>query len=158
MHAIALASSQRRSNPMISNRMRRDFRRFLETSGYCTPPGRAACALRSARTLADFRKQDRYVIECKEEEENYFSVYGEPDTKAERIRMENSLERFGCWYVYCRDTVTDEVVDGIGMCTGYASPTDPFCNDYVTDLMAAALAITPDRECPTCHGAGRVAA
>src|SRR5262252_1190801 len=39
-------------------RLRSDFQKFLTHSGYCTPPGRAACALRSAKTLREFRQYE----------------------------------------------------------------------------------------------------
>lgn len=62
--------------------LRSYFRRFLDSGAYCTPPGRAACALSSARTLAEFERAqaDGIVrIRAEHEQENYFDVYGKPE-------------------------------------------------------------------------------
>jgi hypothetical protein len=59
-----------------------DYRRFKETGGYCTPPGRAACALDKARTLAKWREAEadgRVRLRAEPERENYFDVYGKSD-------------------------------------------------------------------------------
>jgi len=69
----------------MNKQLRSDFQKFLATSGYCTPPGRAACALRSARILQYWRKVDGDYVRLitRHEEENYFDVYGKPDDERE---------------------------------------------------------------------------
>lgn len=132
--------------------LRSDFHRFLETGGYATPPGRTACALRSARILAEFRAAEsaglvRIVPQA--HDENYFDVYGEPDSEKERLQIEASLERMGCWLVSAEvnegsESEGDDWIsaDSIGMCV-YEDPCDPFENCYVIDLMASALRRIP---------------
>ncbi len=122
-----------------------DYLRLKETNGYCTPPGRAACALNSARTLAQWREAEaagRVRLRAEPEEGNYFDVYGEPDTEQQRKAIEQSIERDGCWFVIaeylCRYCGQWKHADSIGMCI-YANPLDPFENDYVVDLMATTL-------------------
>lgn len=119
--------------------------RFKDTGGYCTPPGRAACALNKARTLKQWRTAEaagRVRLRAEPEQENYFDVYGEPDTEQERKAITEQIERDGCWLVVaeylCRYCGQWKHGDSIGMCI-YANPLDPFQNDYVTDLMAATL-------------------
>lgn len=120
--------------------------RFKEYGAYATPPGRAMCALQNARTLSVFREledQGLVRIKAQEEEENYFDVYGEPDDERERERMVKILDRDGCWYVYSEyfspETETWKHADGVGMCTGYSDPTDPFENCYVIGMMQEAI-------------------
>ncbi len=133
----------------------KDWQRFRETSGYCTPPGRAACAIRSARTLAEWRVLESaglVRLRAEPEQESYFSVFGEPDgyegangrrVSAEQARkeMEEIIERDGNWCVVSQywDGEKWRHADSIGQCTGYSNPIDPFCNDYVVGLMASAI-------------------
>lgn len=135
--------------------LRLNFQRFLATQGYSTPPGRTACALNSAKILAQWREMvsaGRVKIEAKPEDENYFDVFGKPEgyTSAagrhisadeERKEIEAQIERNGCWCVvaYYHDGNRWQWADSIGMCVGYSNPCDPFQNDYVIDLMASAL-------------------
>lgn len=125
-----------------------DWRHFLATSGYCSPPGRAACALQSARTLAQWRELENgglVRLKAEPEQENYFDVYGEPETAKERKAIEQQLDRDGCWIVIAEyfDGTHWQQADSIGMCSGYSNPTDPFQNDYVTDLMRSAIKAIP---------------
>ena len=108
----------------------------------------ADSALRSAKTLLAFRKaEDRGLVRLsmKEEQESYFDVYGELDaTEEQRKRTVELIENLGCYCVYsefrmCAKCNTFEWADSIGFCI-YEKPLDPFCNDYVIDLMASALA------------------
>jgi hypothetical protein len=136
----------------MSNQFRQDFSKFLNVGGYCTPPGRAACALNSARTLAEWREAEGaglVRISMDEEQESYFNVYGEPDTQEEKDRLVAMLESKGLYVVYSEVNTGNEydgdkweVVDSIGMCC-YDNPTSPFENDYVIGLMRAALDAIP---------------
>lgn len=131
------------SEASMTTRLRKDFQRFLETGGYCTPPGRTACALSRAKTLAKFRDLEsrRLVrITAEPEEDNYFDVYGEPDSKRERDEIIRQIELHGCWWIVAEWFNGDEweYADSIGMCV-YDRPLDPFCNDYVSDLMSSAI-------------------
>lgn len=120
------------------------FQKFLESGAYCSPPGRAACALQNTKTLQAFRQAEsdgRVRIRYEGEQESYFDVYGEPDTEKERKAILAELERHGCWFVVTEFLAPYgewEHADSIGMCV-YSNPTDPFENCYVPDLMSSAL-------------------
>lgn len=116
---------------------------------------RAVEAWRAAKIVDAFAQQDRYEIRATEEQENYFDVYGVPDDAREAAQLQQTLERHGCYYVFAFDTVTGRTIDGVGMCMGYASPTDPRCNWYVVDLMQAALG-DMGNICRACGGTGRI--
>lgn len=132
----------------MTKQIRKDFQRFLVTGGYCIPPGRTACALSSARTLAEWREAESaglVRVRVEPEQDSYFDVYGKPDTDKERAMIEAALERDGCWYVISEVNNGDEstgdnweIADSIGMCV-YNHPEDPFENCYVIDLMRSAL-------------------
>ncbi len=142
----------------MKNQIREDFRKFLETGGYCTPPGRAACALDSARTLANWREAEGaglVRLRSEPEEENYFDVYGEPEAyegaNGRRVTAEmakaqivETLENWGCFCVISEVFEDGEWVhaDSIGFCV-YEDPLDPFDNSYVVDLMAKAMEQIP---------------
>jgi hypothetical protein len=114
-------------------------------------------ALRASKTLlqwAELEDQDLVRLSAEPEQENYFDVYGEPDgyedgngrhvsAEQERKELEREIELNGCWVVYSeyRATPDDswERADSIGICTGYRDPLSPFENDYVIDLMQAAV-------------------
>jgi hypothetical protein len=114
-------------------------------------------ALRASKTLlqwAELEDQDLVRLSAEPEQENYFDVYGEPDgyedgngrhvsAEQERKELEREIELNGCWVVYSeyRATPDDlwEHADSIDMCTGYRDPLSPFENDYVIDLMQAAV-------------------
>ncbi len=105
----------------------------------------AAGCLRAAKTYYQFRVLEaagKVRIAAEPEEDNYFDVYGEPDTKQEREAIVAALEQHGCWHVYtevkCHCCGNWERADSIGMCV-YSNPTSPFENDYVIDLMRRAI-------------------
>lgn len=123
--------------------VKRYYKLFLQNHGYCTPPGRAVCALRDARTVAEFEElesQGLVRIKAEPEQESYFDVYGEPDNEKERKATEDYLERWGCWAVFSEYFDGDDWqhADCIGMCV-YADPMSPVENDYVPELMRAAI-------------------
>ena len=123
--------------------LQKDFHRFLETGAFCKPPGRAACAFAHAKILETWREYETaglVRLRTVPEEENYFDVYGKPDTEKERLLIESDLEQNGCWFIIAEVNNDGkwEAVDSVGMCV-YADPIDPFENCYVTDLMAAAI-------------------
>src|SRR5687767_13706853 len=96
----------------MNEKLRDYFRRFLEAGAYCTPPGRAACALDNARTLLewDALEADGLVrLRAEPECESYFDIFGAPAyvnihgrrVSAEQARAEivEQIERDGCWWV-----------------------------------------------------------
>jgi hypothetical protein len=136
---------------MISPQLVRDYRQFQNAGAYCTPPGRAVCALQNARTLDKWRKAERsnlVRLRAIPEEDNYFDVYGHLDNEKERKEIESLLNRWGCYCVISEVNHGDEsrddwrIADSVGMCV-YAKPLDPFDNSYVIDLMRAALDAVP---------------
>lgn len=115
----------------------------------------AAESLSAAKTIVEFRafEADGLVrLRAEDEEENYFSVYGEPEgyvdghgrrvsAKQEREEIIASIERDGLWICISEYFDGDEwqMADSIGMNCGYRNPLDPVANCYVPDLMRAAL-------------------
>lgn len=127
----------------MDNTLRQDFRRLLDHGAYATPPGRAVCAFESARTLQAWRvaeSQGLVRLVAEPEQDNYFDVYGEPDSERERAQILDSIERCGLWFVKAEyfDGNQWEHADSIGMCI-YSDPCSPFENCYVPDLMRSAL-------------------
>jgi hypothetical protein len=104
----------------------------------------AAHAYRSAKTLTAWQESEasgRVRITAEQEQESYFSVYGEPDNAREREQITETLERWGCVYVlaeYLSPSGEWEHGDAIGMCV-YENPLSPFENWYVPDLMSETL-------------------
>lgn len=112
-------------------------------------------AFRAAKTcLAFLRLESAGLVRLRAEaeEENYFSVYGEPEgyeglngrrVSAEQERGEicRTLDRDGLWYCVAEfhDGTDWQVADSIGMCMGYRDPLSPLENCYVLDLMASAV-------------------
>lgn len=132
---------------MITNQLRKNFQRFAETGAYCTPPGRMACALHSAKTLEQWELYEsaglvRLIAEP--EQESYFDVYGKPDTEKERQEIIRYLDLWGCFCIISQVWIDGkwEHADSVGMCV-YARPLDPFDNTHVIDLMASALRQVP---------------
>lgn len=116
----------------------------MALGAYCTPPGRSACALSSARTLAQWREAEAaglVRLQCEPERESFSDVFGDEIYEREK----DSIERFGAWVVFTEVNHGSEasgddwqISDSIGMCV-YQDPTDPFENCCVTDLMRSAL-------------------
>lgn len=136
---------------MITPELVRDYREFKNQGAYCIPPGRAACAIRNARTLAEWRaarNSNLVRLRMIPEEESYFDVFGRPDNEKERKEIETLLDRWGCYWVVSEVNHGNETrddwqhADSIGMCV-YANPLDPFENCYIPDLMRAALDAIP---------------
>lgn len=120
------------------------FQQFLECGAYSTPPGRAVCALHSARTLIEWKKAEAaglVRLQIEPEEESYFR-YGVPDDWHEVKKIERLVEAWGLWIVNTefRATLNDnwQHADSVGMCL-FKKPADPFDNPYVIDLMHSAL-------------------
>jgi hypothetical protein len=102
-------------------------------------------AWRSAHIVDRFRTEEcagRVRLNAAPEEESYFDVFGEPNTKEERAEIVRAIERDGLWCISSAvldaDGAAWHVVDSIGMVNG-PNPLDPFTSDYVVDLMRAAL-------------------
>lgn len=112
---------------------------------------RAKWALRNARTLEAWQDAENaglVRIVAEPEQESYFSVYGTPDTEKERKAIEAEIEHSGCWCVlteYLDDSGKWRHADSIGMCTGYDDPCSAYQNDYVPQLMQAALDLVPQQ-------------
>jgi len=105
----------------------------------------AKSCLWRAKTLAAFKSLESRGLarlQMNEEQESYFDVYGEPDTKSDKKRIIESIENLGLYYVYtqtrCNCCGKWETVDSIGMCI-YNNPLDPFENDNIISLMDAAI-------------------
>lgn len=132
----------------MKTQIKRDWKRFMVEGAYCSPPGRAACALAHARTLDEWRTAESaglVRLRAEPESESLASVYG--DEIAERER--EYAGRWGVWWVVSEVNFGNEAIgdkwehaDSIGMCV-YENPLDPFQNCYVVDLMAAALRNIP---------------
>lgn len=125
----------------MNKQFRSDFRRFLEDGPYCTPPGRAACALQSARTLQKWREMEaagRVRIQVEPEKENYFDIFGH---SSEDRFVRKTIEQWGVHWVsteYLDPSGEWKHADSIGMCI-YQDPADPFQNSYVPGLMEYAI-------------------
>jgi hypothetical protein len=119
---------------------RQYFQRFLETGAYCTPPGRAACAIKSARTLIAWQQakaDGRVRINAEEEQESFSDVFGEEIYEREKA----FIELHGCHYVYTEYLAPDgrwHHADSIGMVV-CRRPDCPFENCYAIGLMSSAL-------------------
>lgn len=106
--------------------------------------GRAAeMALRQAKIIAQFRSLEArglVRISSDDEQENYFDVYGKPDTEKEMKQMQETLNRMGCKWVYSEwfDGENWNMADSIGMCV-YEDAESPFENGCVADLMEGAI-------------------
>ena len=100
-------------------------------------------AMRSARILTKWEALEyrgKVRIQTGHEEENYFDVYGEPDTEQERKYIVEAIEQHGICYVFTEYFSAGEwhQADAIGMCI-YSKPCSPFENDYATDLMGECI-------------------
>ncbi len=136
---------------MSAKELVRDYSRF-RGAGYG-----AAQSLRAAKACAEFRKLESaglVRVRYEEEQEDYFSVFGEPEgytdlngkrvsAKQEREEMCRTLERDGCWIVFTEYRASESdawaIADSVGMCSGYKNPVSPTENCYVPDLMRAAV-------------------
>lgn len=99
-----------------------------------------------AQIIHEFRKLEAIGfarISAEPETEDYFSVYGEPDSPEERREILETINRTGLWsvttYTRCPHCKQWQIADSIGMCTGYDNPCSPNENSYVLDLMLAAI-------------------
>lgn len=141
---------------MITQQIRSDFQRFLYHGPAIMTGRQAEMALRDAKTLKAWREEQlqprvnddndwdlgtvRLVMEP--EVENYFNVYGEPDSEREKRELIETLNSKGCYWVASEfwnpDSQEWEVADSIGMCV-YDDPLDPFENCYIVQLMQTAI-------------------
>ena len=109
----------------------------------------AECSLSSARTVLAFRELESkglVRIRSEYEQEDYFSVYGEPDTEKEKQSIIDAIDRMGCVGVIaevwrgCAECGRGEWewVDSVGMCI-YDNPLSPYENCYVIGMMESAI-------------------
>ncbi len=133
----------------INKDLLKTYKQFRTHSPFMLVGRNAELALNSAKTLLKFRELEAAgkVRMCADvEEENYFDVYGEPETTKQKEAICESIESNGIYYVYSQvDNACDccgrddwETADGVGMCV-YSNPVDPFENGYVIDMMRAAI-------------------
>jgi len=98
-------------------------------------------SLRNAKVVTEFESREDVRIRWHANQENYFDVYGEPDTKEDRDEICRLIDLWGCVCVYSEYQDEDgywQQADSVGMCI-YANPASPLENCYVPDLMKAAL-------------------
>lgn len=118
---------------------------------------RPAEALRAVRAVTEFEPladAELVRLRLEQEQESYFSVYGEPEgytdangrkvsAEQEREELCATIERDGCWCLvadYRASTIEPwRVCESVGMLTGYGNPCDPFQCCYVPDFMRAAV-------------------
>lgn len=116
----------------------------------------ASESLRNAKIcarFADLESQGLVRLRAIPEEEDYFSVYGEPDgytdlngrrvsAEQEREELCATIDRDGCWRIRSEWRETEDslwnLADDIGMCV-YKNPLCPLQNCYVPSLMRAAI-------------------
>jgi hypothetical protein len=95
---------------------------------------------RIAREWAKAEDAGLVRIQADPEYENYFDVYGEPDSPEERAEQEELIERHGVFHVYSQyksqDTGDWETADAVGMIFGNDLGDD---NPYVLDMKESAL-------------------
>lgn len=120
---------------------------------------RAEEAYRNAKIVDEFNSRDDCRITAEPEKESYFDVFGEPDgyvdihgrwhsPEQERSEIVDTIERLGCWIVSCEclnHLGEWEIVDSVGMNTGYEKPCNWLENVYVTDLMQSGLQFLEQR-------------
>jgi hypothetical protein len=75
------------------------------------------------------------------EQESYWDVYGKPDSEKERRAINDLIERWGCWYVFCeyqcRCCGSWKHGDGVGMII----EPNPLSleNPYLIDIMEGTM-------------------
>ena len=126
----------------------KEYIKFRQHSPFMLAGRNSELALMSAKTLVAFRQAEAdglVRMRCEPEEENYFDVYGRDGTPAELKRMEEIIERLGCWWTVAEwfDGSEWNQADSCGMHAGYKNPLDPFENCYVIDEMRSALDAAP---------------
>jgi len=83
---------------------------------------------------------DKVKIELFNEFDNYFDVYGEPDTEKERQDIIDQINNLGCFYAsgMYKNKREWELADSIGFLI-YNRPDDPFDNFQIIYLMDATI-------------------
>lgn len=77
---------------MVDKTLREAFQFHLENGGYCTPPGRAACALESARSevrLQDAIEDERATVEWHMDEDYALGEIHGMTAEQERAKLES---------------------------------------------------------------------
>lgn len=127
----------------------REYRKARARKPFMIAGQDAAASLDAARTILRFRELEQaglVRIRAEHQQENYFDVYGEPDTQREREAIIDAIDRNGLSWVTtevfhtceCCEDEQWEHADSIGMCI-YSDPCDPYENCYVVDLMRSAI-------------------
>ncbi len=127
----------------------REYRKARKLKPFMRYGQDAVSSLDAARTILRFRElEDAGAVRIRSEHqsENYFDIFGEPDTDKERKEIIDSIDRNGLHWVTsevcsrCEECEDEqwEHADSVGMCI-YSDPCDPYENSYVVDLMKAAI-------------------
>lgn len=121
------------------NPIRPVFRFMLEHAGYCTPPGRAACALelaRNERTLEEAVALDVAEVRWVDDFEPYDA--GDVDTPEQVARYFES----GRWtgpYGCTLSVAGEEVASLWGIVVGPKGTDDPYCRVVQAELASEVL-------------------
>jgi len=120
----------------LSEDMMGRYRFFLEHAGYCTPPGRAACALALAR--AEARADDEGLVVVWNGEDIPWDGDGPPPPIwmwAGVVRAEDAHQEWGCMPAPKRGATYLASLGGIGL-NGWR---DPYVRVVSAELLAEAL-------------------
>lgn len=93
------------------------------------------------RDPVSMEAEDLVRISSEPEVENYFDVFGREENERDQQRMQDTIDRLGCRYVFTEYRDANRAwqrADSIGMCV-YDDPESPFENCYVAELMCAAI-------------------
>ncbi len=146
---IKTCSLNKDTEGMMTNTLKAEYAKMREHKPFMLYGSDAQCSLDAAKTVLAFReleRQGKVRLRAIPEDENYFDVYGKPDSKAEYDQIVDSLERIGCFCVVSErfdgcpvcGRGEWELCDSIGMCV-CENPLSPYENGYVIDLMNAAI-------------------
>jgi hypothetical protein len=113
--------------------LRERFKFFLENDGYCTPPGRAACALESARLEAEWEGCD--TIRFRWVYDDDLDLSWDEDGSIREGLESGRLEAFGCILEQrCKACGEWEHVDSLfGIIV--ASLNDPYVRCVQADML-----------------------
>lgn len=147
--------TERGNAPVVTAELLSLYRRCRRDKPFMLVGRDAECSLSAAKTILAFRElESRGLVRMRAEpeQENYFDVFGEPESytnaqghevSADKAREDliATLDRDGCWWTVSEWFDGDEWqhADSCGMHAGYKNPLDPFENCYVIQEMRAAV-------------------
>ena len=113
---------------------------FMDKAGMTLEQAQAAC--QTMKQFEKLKEDNKVCLHMEPEQENYFSVYGEPDTVEEKNAIIHEIDTYGLWYIVsevrCKCCSKWDVADSVGMCI-FNDPLDPVENPYIIDLMNSAI-------------------